>query len=108
MTGMNDEMIYRMQANYPEILIKGDDHLLGWRELFLTFDTAALLNVTRKLDEADIEYEIRTDDFGRSNRGSGVLGNLGENKSQKIMHYVYVKKKDYDLAKAVIDGNVHK
>lgn len=82
--------------------------MFGWRELLLTFDTAALLNVTRKLDEADIEYEIKTDDFGKSNRGSGVLGNLGEKKSQKIMHYVYVKKKDFDSAKSVIDGNAHK
>ena len=37
--------------------------MFGGRELFLTFDAAALLNVTRKLDEADIEYEIRTDDL---------------------------------------------
>jgi len=78
--------------------------LFGWRELFLTFDTKALLSVTRKLDKAGIGYETRSEEFGRSNRGSGVSGSLGENKSQKIMHYVYVKKCDFDLAKSIIDG----
>jgi hypothetical protein len=80
--------------------------MFGYRELFLSFDTIALLNVTRKLDEAKIEYEIRSEEFGRSNRDSGILGSLGENKNQKILHHVYVKKKDFDLAKSVINGNV--
>ena len=58
------------------------------------------------LDSANIRYEIRSSDFGRSNRGSGLLGSLGENMNQKIMYYVYVRKNDYDLAKSIIDGTV--
>ncbi|MGN0363337.1 MAG: hypothetical protein ACI4ET_10905 [Bilifractor sp.] len=80
--------------------------MLFKRELFLTYDSIALQNVTRKLDHANIRYEIRSSDFGRSNRGSGLLGSLGENMSQKIMYYVYVRNKDYDFAKSVMDGTV--
>lgn len=60
----------------------------------------------KKLDSANIRYEIRSDDFGRSNRGSGLLGSLGENMNQKIMYYVYVRKNDYDFAKSIINGTV--
>ncbi len=76
------------------------------RELFLTFDTIELQKIIRMLDSANIRYEIRSSDFGRSNRGSGLLGSLGENMNQKIMYYVYVRKNDYDLAKSIIDGTV--
>ena len=40
------------------------------RELFLTFDTIELQKIIRMLDSANIRYEIRSSDFGRSNRGS--------------------------------------
>ena len=76
------------------------------RELFLTYDTIELQKITRMLDSANIRYEIRSDDFGRSNRGSGLLGSLGENMNQKIMYYVYVRKNDYDFAKSIINGTV--
>ena len=76
------------------------------RELFLTYDTIELQKITRMLDSANIRYEIRSDDFGRYNRGSGLLGSLGENMNQKIMYYVYVRKNDYDFAKSIINGTV--
>ena len=76
------------------------------RELFLTYDTIELQKITRMLDSANIRYEIRSDDFGRSNRGSGLLGSLGENMNQKIMYYVNKKKNDYDFAKSIINGTV--
>lgn len=77
--------------------------MFGKRELFLTYDTIELQNITRKLNSAKIRYEIKSSDFGRSNRGSGLLGNFGENPNQKIMYYVYVKKNDYDFAKSLIN-----
>jgi hypothetical protein len=55
------------------------------RELFLTYDTIELQKIIRMLDSANIRYEIRGSDFGRSNRGSGLLGSLGENMNQKII-----------------------
>ena len=80
--------------------------MFGKRELFLTYDAIELQKITRMLDCANIRYAIRSDDFGRSNRGAGLLGSLGENRNYKIMYYVYVRKKDYDYAKSVIDGRI--
>ena len=66
--------------------------MFGKRELFLTFDAAEMEDITRKLDDAKIRYEIRRHNFGK-------------NRSQKIMYYIYVRSRDYDLARAVMNGN---
>lgn len=62
------------------------------KERFFDIRYIALQNIIRMIESAKIRYEIRSSDFGRPNRGSGLFGNLGENLNKKIMYDVYVRK----------------
>jgi len=63
-------------------------------EVFCGFSMQKFNDVLDRLIEKGIKYKYRIVNYGSTRRS----GAFGENPGQSIMYYVYVHKKDADLA----------
>jgi hypothetical protein len=71
--------------------------LLGWREIYITYDRTRQMGVQSLLNNNSIKTKSRTV-YSGSRGGRGVV--LASANSST--HYLYVKKGDYDKAKNLI------
>ena len=71
------------------------------QELIITMDLEKLSQVIRILNENGIKYEYKT--FSTCASHSGTIQSIGLDKRQRIQYYIYVYKKDFDMAKHLIN-----
>ena len=83
--------------------------ILNRREVMITFSMKKQAEIKDLLSRYNIAYTTKTTNLlYRSRMGSSRARtiNLGHNSDYTYEYKIYVKRKDYDKAKAIIDGKI--
>lgn len=84
--------------------------LFNRKELFITYDLQKKCNVCELLDNHNIDYDVKVCNLSSSlppgTGGRRLDGTLGASLSHPYEYKIYVKKKEYEIAQAIIRGGV--
>jgi hypothetical protein len=78
----------------------------NWKEVYIGFFLEELSNVRQCLASNHIKYDYRV--VSHSSRSRGRCGSLGIDMNYDKQYYVYVKRKDYERAKYLVDTALHR
>ena len=70
-------------------------------ELLVTHDLSFLLNRLTALNKAGIKYNVKSVTLGHATRKDGLIGAIGESQLYSSLYYVYVSKRDLNVAMKV-------
>lgn len=73
--------------------------LHGEQELISTFDPLVYSKVTTLLQAAGIRYRVKAANSGSGTNRRTLLGSFGEDPVLQTQYQIFVKKRDYDLAR---------
>lgn len=73
-----------------------------WVELIITQDSGCFANVSALLNNAGIAYKGKIQNMGHGNRRHGEMGAIGENTNYANLYQIFVKKADFEDAKALM------
>lgn len=71
-------------------------------EVFTSLDNVKFALAAGALDKEGIEFTTKTVNIGSANRNSGSLGAYGERSNLSIQYYIYVNKRDLELAQHIV------
>jgi hypothetical protein len=73
----------------------------NWKEVYIGFSLEELSKVRECLAMDHLKYDYRV--VSHSSRSRGRFGSLGIDMNYDKQYYVYVKRKDYERAKYLVD-----